>query len=435
MRIIDLIKMGLRNLFRRKARTVLTVLGVVIGTISIMLMVSIGYGINYNFRKSVMENGAMTMINIYGQAWSEETSDIVKQKIDDNLIEAIREIEHVKACTGVKEIYGSLNSGKYRTYAQIIAMDKSTFKEFGFPALAVGDYPNEADNSVFIYGNQTLMDFYYFGGNSYKTKEVDPSKDKVYLTFDDYATPEGKTPYKYVIKNYGVFEESENYLYRYYCYMDMDFYKEIYKKYVKTLDMKDRKAALKKLEVYDRIMINVDSMDNVTSVQAKIEELGFRTESEMQYIEQSMKTSNMLQGVLGAIGAVSFLVAAINITNTMIMSIYERTKEIGIMKVLGCYIRDVKRLFLFEAGIIGFIGGTLGVAFSYLAAWAINKYGGAFLGSLFGEAEEGMKFCMIPGYLPLLSIVGAVVVGVLSGYMPAARATKISAIEAMKNEG
>ena len=194
-------------------------------------------------------------------------------------------------------------------------------------------------------------------------------------------------------------------------------------------------ATFEKLEVYDRIMINVDSMDNVTSVQAKIEELGFRTESEMQYIEQSMKTSNMLQGVLGAIGAVSFLVAAINITNTMIMSIYERTKEIGIMKVLGCYIRDVKRLFLFEAGIIGFIGGTLGVAFSYLAAWAINKYGGAFLGSLFGEAEEGMKFCMIPGYLPLLSIVGAVVVGVLSGYMPAARATKISAIEAMKNEG
>ncbi|MCR5637571.1 MAG: ABC transporter permease [Lachnospiraceae bacterium] len=435
MRIIDLIKMGLRNLFRRKARTVLTVLGVVIGTISIMLMVSIGYGINYNFRKSVMENGAMTMITIYAQTWSEESDDLVQQKIDDALIEAIREIEHVKACTGVKIVNGSLNSGKYHTYAQITAMDKETFEAFGFPALAIGTYPNEADNTPIIYGSDTLGDFYYFSGNNYKSKTVDPAKDKIYLTFDDYATPEGKTPYKYVIKNYGVFEPSDNYMYSYNCYMDMDFYKEIYKKYIKTLDMKDRKAALKKLEVYDKIMINCDSMDYVTKVQDEIKEMGFRTESDMQYVEESMKTSNMLQGVLGAIGAVSFLVAAINITNTMIMSIYERTKEIGIMKVLGCYIRDIKRLFLFEAGIIGFIGGTLGVALSYLASWAINKYGGAFLGSLFGGGEMGMKFCMIPAYLPALSIVGAVVVGVLSGYMPAARATKISAIEAMKNEG
>ena len=69
-------------------------------------------------------------------------------------------------------------------------------------------------------------------------------------------------------------------------------------------------------------------MKNVTKVQEEIEALGYLTESDMQYIQPMLDTSAMLQKVFLAIGAVAFLVAAINIANTMIMSIYERTKEI-----------------------------------------------------------------------------------------------------------
>jgi hypothetical protein len=71
-------------------------------------------------------------------------------------------------------------------------------------------------------------------------------------------------------------------------------------------------------------------------------------------------------GILGGIGAISLLVAALGITNTMIMSIYERTKEIGIMKVIGANLRDIKKLFLLEAGMIGFIGGVIGLIFSLI---------------------------------------------------------------------
>lgn len=109
------------------------------------------------------------------------------------------------------------------------------------------------------------------------------------------------------------------------------------------------------------------------------------------------------------------------------------------MKVLGCYIRDIKKLFLFEAGIIGFLGGLVGVGLSYLLAHLLNKYGGSFLGSLMsltgGNAEAGAAYCMIPFWLPFVALLVAVLVGVFSGYIPARRATKISAIEAMKNEG
>lgn len=433
--------MGFRNLFRRKARTVLTVMGVVIGTISIVLMVSIGYGLNYNFRKQVMENGAMTIISISAQEWSDDgngNGSTVTQKVNDALVDKIKKLDHVRACTGVIEKSMQIQCGKYSAYASVRAMNRDTFKDFGFPELQLGSYPTDDNNSVLIFGQDVLSSFGFFSGSSYKQKTVTLGKDRLYFTFGDYTVPEGGKQFKYVIKDYAEFEESTNYLYQYYVYMDLDFYKDLYKKYIKTLSMNDRRAAIKKLNSYDSIQINVDSMDNVLEVQKKIESWGYKTQSDMEYVESSMKTSEMLQKVLCAIGGVSFIVAAINITNTMIMSIYERTKEIGIMKVLGCYIRDIKRLFLFEAGIIGFIGGTLGVAFSYLARLLINKYGAQFLGSIFGSSSSDgstTTYCMIPTWLPLVAIIGAVVVGIVSGYMPAARATKISAIEAMKNEG
>ena len=76
--------------------------------------------------------------------------------------------------------------------------------------------------------------------------------------------------------------------------------------------------------------------------------------------------SRNIQLVLGGIGAVSLFVAAIGIANTMMMSIYERTKEIGIIKVLGCALQNIREMFLMEAGFIGFLGGVIGVVLSYI---------------------------------------------------------------------
>ncbi len=444
MKISDLIKMGLRNLGRRKARTALTVIGVVIGTISIMLMVAIGQGLNYNFEQQIMENGSMTIITIYANSYSMDEDGNYQQrnqKLDDGLVKQIKEISHVRAVSPVIEKSLRLTTGKYSSWGQMKIMDCSTWEAFGFPELEVGSYPTPENNEVIVYGFSSLNDFYYYQGRTYKTKTIDLAKDRISFRFDDYneETTSGKKQFNYVIRNYAKIAECDNWQYGYYCYMDLDFYKKLYKEYAYTLGAANRKKALQALEEYQSIQINVDSMKNVTKVQEEIEALGYRTESDMQYIQPMLDTSQMLQKVFLAIGAVAFVVAAINIANTMIMSIYERTKEIGIMKVLGCYIRDIKKLFLFEAGIIGFIGGVMGVGLSYLLAHLLNKYGGAFLGSLTsligGSAQEGAAYCMIPFWLPFVALVVAVMVGVFSGYIPARRATKISAIEAMKSEG
>ena len=83
----------------------------------------------------------------------------------------------------------------------------------------------------------------------------------------------------------------------------------------------------------------------------------------------------MIQMILGGLGAVSLFVAALSIANTMTMAIYERTKEIGVMKVLGCGLGKIRAMFLVEAAMIGFLGGVFGVAISYALSLLLNTFG------------------------------------------------------------
>lgn len=439
MRISDLIKMGLRNLTRRKARTALTIIGMVIGTISIVVMFSIGFGMNESFKKTVLENGSMTIITIQKDAWFEDENgnyQSTTQKMDDSFVELIKNIKHVKSVSPVYNKYIQLKSGKYESGVMFYAMDCTTFESFGFPELLSGSYPTPEHPQTILIGFSAINQFNDYSGHKVKTKTVDLSKDKVTFTFNDYKVAEKKKPMVVMLRDFAQMAESKDWRYNYNIYMDLNYFKELYTQYAKTLVAEDRKKAMKTLSSYEQIQVNVDNMKYVTEVQDKIKELGYRSNSEMQYIETSIETANMLQMVLGAIGAIAMLVSAINIANTMIMSIYERTKEIGIMKVLGCLIKDIKKLFLFEAGMIGLIGGVIGIICSYLASYFINKYGATLLNSLMNIGyDSGGQVSMIPWWLPLAAALGTIGVGVISGYIPARRATKISAIEAMKSEG
>lgn len=446
MKISDLIKMGLRNLARRKARTALTIIGVIIGTISIMVMVSIGIGVNNSYQSSVMELGSLTTITVskYADIYDEDGNwtDMKEQKLNDDLVNQIRTIKHVRAVSPLISMGAQLTSGKYESWIQLYAMDSSTFEDFDFPALIEGEYPTPENKGVLIFGSESLRNFYDPYSRYGDTADIQLGVDKVTFQFSpwEFQLDEKKKPFTLPIKdNYALLDYTNNWEYDYYMYMDMEYFREVYMKYCNTLTLESRKNALKKLTEYQTIKINVDNIKNVSDVQDQIKEMGFQTSSLQMYLEPMQETANMLQMVLGSVGAVAMLVSAISIANTMVMSIYERTKEIGIMKVLGCLVKDVKKLFLFEAAMIGLMGGIIGVGLSYIGSWAINKYGSPLFESLLGGNYmmnmETAKFSVIPFWLPFLAAGFAMLVGIVSGYYPASRATKISAIEAMKTEG
>ena len=165
-------------------------------------------------------------------------------------------------------------------------------------------------------------------------------------------------------------------------------------------------------------------MENVAELQKQIKDMGYETYASAEWIDSEMKTLNTIQLVLGGIGAVSLIVAAIGIINTMMMSIYERTKEIGVMKVIGCRLRDIQLLFLMEAAFIGFIGGAVGTGISYALSPVINK-------ALSG-GEDMMFASVIPPWLAVLAVVFSTIIGMIAGFLPSLRAMRLSPLEAMR---
>jgi ABC-type antimicrobial peptide transport system permease subunit len=183
---------------------------------------------------------------------------------------------------------------------------------------------------------------------------------------------------------------------------------------------------------YSQLIVQVDEMENVTELTNMINDMGYDAYSSAEWIQSEIDSMNTIQAVLGAIGAVAMLVAAISITNTMMMSIYERTKEIGVMKVLGCDIRNIQALFLMEAGFIGFIGGVVGVGFSYLLAFIINSLmGSSGMGDSMGITGA---ICRIPLWLSPVAVAFAIVVGMVAGFIPSLRAMRLSPLAAIRNE-
>ena len=194
----------------------------------------------------------------------------------------------------------------------------------------------------------------------------------------------------------------------------------------------------KKAVPYDSVLVKVGNISQVAQVEEEIKAMGYSTES-MESIRKPMeKEARQKQMMLGGLGAISLFVAALGITNTMIMSISERTREIGIMKALGCYVTDIRVMFLSEAGAIGLIGGVIGCIVSFIASVVINLVSlGPSVENLLPAIVGGegvSRVSVIPPWLLLFAVVFSVFIGLGSGYYPANKAVQIPALEAIKSE-
>lgn len=450
MKISDLMRMGLQNLSRRKARTALTIIGVVIGTISIVVMISIGLGMNKQYEEQVMQLGSLTSISMDAMSYSYDESGFggsTKQVLDDKLIKKIKEIEHVDSVIPIHALDGCVTYKNYRGYTTIYGLDFSQLELMGIDTYTYTSSPDGVTDKTFIIGCNAMnymMDSVYY--RPVPSDKIDVKKGGVgYLIEGNYARKTEGEQKPERLRDYALAGGSGADEMSYYCFVSMKMFQEMTDRYIKELTPIDQKKAKAKFQKYDRLMINVDNVDNVSEVQDNLSSFGFKTQSLAAQLEPMKKTSNMLQMVLGGVGAVAMLVSAISIANTMVMSIYERTREIGIMKVLGCTVSDIRKMFLFEAGMIGLLGGIVGDLIGYLVSYLINTFGGEMFSALvsagsvdmygMGGGETVTQFSMIPFWLPLMAAGFAMTIGLISGYYPAKRATRISAIEAMRTDG
>ncbi len=467
MSLIDLLRMSSGNLKRRKLRTFLTVLGVVIGTASIVVMISLGLGLQQSTYKEIEKSGGLTTIQVTGKEGQGDISmssgEESKEHITDDVIEKLKKLENVEFVSPVLEIPAIALKGNYEGYLTLQGMTHEALEKMKIPLNDGGKLPAENGASLdLIMGNMVITNFSNkSGSNGYwesgTLPDIDFAKDSLFLILDMdayYQSQSGvgfsnmeaggegttmqapKTAKKYVVKASGVVKGSvdEYNAHSYSTYCDIETLKTALKKEFRGRVIPGQPSTKGgkpySYFIYNSAQVKVNDLDNVESVSNEIRALGFQTYSNAEYLESMQKQFAMIQAVLGGIGAVSLLVAAIGIANTMMMSIYERTKEIGVIKVLGCSLKNIRQMFLLEAGFIGLIGGVIGNILSLIMSFVVNKVVGS-MGTEMGVAD-GISY--IPPWLILVSLAFAILVGMAAGYFPARRAMKLSPLAAIRNE-
>lgn len=430
MSSFDLISMAIRNLWKRKLRTFLTVLGVVIGTASIVVMISVGIGMNEGYKEQIEQMGSLNVISVYEPHSFEANGNSKNVVLDNKALETFRNIDGVEVVTPVKEMSLKLVSGRYASDIYVQGILPETMEAMGYK-ISEGRFLQEGDGLNIVLGSYVLESFYnpklswQYRWRNTNSITIDWENDKFEFTTDyNYGTSSADKSIKAKkIEVIGVLDslgESWD------CVMPLSQVEKLLAEKEKQ-DKTSGNNNTKKNGTYEMVKIKVADLNNVTPIQDKINDMGYQTSSLKESLNAMQSTSKMLQMVLGAIGAVSLLVAAIGITNTMVMSIYERTREIGVMKVIGATLPDIKRLFLTEAAFIGFMGGLVGAALSYLTSILVNYIG-------INYAGQTSNLSLIPPWLAFLGIGFATVIGILSGYFPARRAMNLSALSAIKTE-
>ena len=181
---------------------------------------------------------------------------------------------------------------------------------------------------------------------------------------------------------------------------------------------------------FDSFMAEADEITSVAQVAAGISHLGVGTTTGLKALNDQKAQANIIGLVLGALGLIALLIAALGVMNTMIMSVLQRTREIGVMRALGARRKTIRRIFTSEATAIGFFGGLIGVIFGsvfvLVAKPVITRL--AKSGSLTGATFT------VPPWLMLTVIAGTSAIGFLSGFFPAKRAANLDPVEALRYE-
>lgn len=439
----DLISMAAKNLMRRKSRTFLTMLGVLIGTTSIVVMVSLGIGLQESQEAMYAQWGSMNEITVsqsyqgYQSSSSSEEEKEVIVALNDEALEYFQSLDGVTAVIPMVRISAnSATYGKQQGWLEIYGMNPDDMAVKNME-VAHGRLLQATDRNAVVIGGMVGDGFYdpdggsnWVEGETYEEyqarvyeKTAGMLDKKINAEFMNSETEKSK---KVTFQVVGIMP-MENSNYSYSAYAPLDVVQKIQKQMMTSEERKQKKR-----NVYNQITLVTADVTYTKEICQTLRDSGYNVYSIAESLEGVEDSMQVFQLALGGIGAITLLVAAIGIINTMTMSIYERTKEIAIMKVIGATFTDIRLLFLTEAGMIGLFGGLMGLIFSYTLSFIINQLSGDFMGNYMGTGEA-LHLSVIPWWLALFAIGFSIMIGLLAGVYPANRAVKLSPIEAMRS--
>jgi ABC-type antimicrobial peptide transport system permease subunit len=486
MSFFDILHLALRNLRQAKLRAILTTMGVIVGVAVIVTMVSFGLGLQSNMLARFKALDLFNEIQIFGQGLSNLAGLDRPARRDegerrDNRQRSNRTATRILDDAGIKEIAAipgvayvepNVNFGAYvrsngKLLTQSVGGANIPNAATRFQHFAAGQMISSPDVAEAVVSERFARDFGYEKPADAvgKTLELlappDEKSDK-----DSEAEDETPNFFGIPLDDPGLDESSDELQTKTFriagvlsteikegagqgglrgmmpgagIYVPLQMahswsvqHRGPLSRVALALARQGGSLGAGQTEGYDSAVVRVRDPVELTEVRRKINELGFGSFSIVDELDQIRTVFLIIDSVLGLLGGISLLVASFGIANTMIMSILERTREIGIMKAIGAEDREIKLIFFVEAAVIGVIGGVVGV----LVAWGIDALANrlAYRFILKPQGASFIDFFDLPPYLWLGAILFALVVSIMAALYPASRAARIDPVRALRHD-
>jgi ABC-type antimicrobial peptide transport system permease subunit len=412
----DMLRTALENLNRRKVRTVLTSTGVIVGILTIVTMVSLGVGVQ---REIQAQFDALGLENVFVRPGESGEGDFFTQfglpqrerPITPQTVagwEALPDVEGVtvqvtlEGVTTLLELPdGTLKAvqvtgldlfpNPFRTPSTALAGDITPVERQGQVVIAAGALPRGVDAQA-IAGQELAIVL---------------------------QSPRGESQ-RFPVRVAGVSSLDENELQA--SVADMAAMKSWW------FNTPDYLAT----QGYDLAVVKAADVQAAAALVRTLRDSEYRVQSLELILEQANRVFAVINVMLASVGGLALLVASLGIINTMIMAIYERTREIGTLKAIGASRGDIRSMFMIEAGLIGLLGGAVGTVGGWLLGLLLNRVIAWYI-----EREQlpiAATFFVTPWWLALAALAFAALVGVVAGLYPAARAARLDPLVALRYE-
>lgn len=469
MRFTDYLRLAFRNIRRQKLRSALTIFAVVIGALSVTIMLALVFSAKGFMTKQFEQNGLFQQVVVSPQTdvtWDNANNGGQQctgtcVKLTDDLVKKINALPHVVGVSRNVHPYAfqALEYGNSKLRVQNVESHDANGIQ---PAniLAGRDFtPNDGSNLIVItsdYANKLgfkgnyarlvgksvslVTQSYYSGAGSDPVQRY--NEQNAY--FSTHQGADGRdfqpTPTTLSAKIVGITDSADSsYTIRVPLAWARGLEEDIQYNVAQNCGPNGCRQGAGKITTtdelakngYDTLIAKADQTTNAKLVASEIKKLGVGAADAQTTIKQQLSIFNIIGLVLGGIGGIALAVAAVGVVNTMIMAILERTREIGVMRAVGARRSTVSRLFTFEASLLGFFGGLIGLGIGYLLTLVANPLINKQL------STNGLKSSNIIS-LPLWLIIGVIVIttfiGMLAGLYPARRAAHLDPVEALHYE-
>jgi putative ABC transport system permease protein len=402
VKLADYAKLSARQVYKKRMRVLLTAFGIAIGIAAVIGIISLGEGIRYQAIETIRQQSDLTLIEVTGTVKDGTVIPITESKAA-----MIADIPHVESAGPVYRIsFSTLR----QTYLDVTGIKTDDFRKIFSPRFSQGELSASSSNEV-ILGHDLAEKLQKYEGIRFG--------DLYTVVIRDYDPSGAPKDRKIAITTSGVLQERGD---------DLDN--------LVIMDIDSVRAIEEEQVPYNAVYVRVDSPENVFAVVDEINSLGLTANGAFRQIESINRLMDMVILFLSLFAAISLVIGALMIVNTMVMAVYERTREIGVSMAVGASQGDVMTLILLECLYIGIIGGVIGDLLGILFAWVINTVGKAYLMSQLGDLFSGFARYDLTLVTPQILVLGfciAVFLSLVSGIYPAIKAARLNPVEAIRH--